>query len=362
MSIRLPLAPLILSILAILLPCGGCATKKPDTSPIGPPPPGLLEDAAFMDDLKNSGSKGVRGIRIIAPASGVPEESAASIYALADTLGVVFPQHSLNPTAVPYHAASDETRLSFLKDALQDRESEVLWAMRGGYGASRLLPELARMPAADLNKKIFIGYSDMTFLHLFLQQRGWKTIHGSVFGELRSRSKDKDNFRILAALLAGRTKELRYGGLVPMNRPAKQSKQPVHGVLTGGNLTCLAGAAGTPWSLEALGTRGKILFLEDVKEPGYKIDRMLTQLSQSDALREVSAVLLGAFTQGDENTEFALERFALAFRKPVFRADIFGHGAKNYPLVFNVPAVIERKTDGEADFHLNIDAASLWDR
>jgi muramoyltetrapeptide carboxypeptidase len=103
--------------------------------------------------------------------------------------------------------------------------------------------------------------------------------------------------------------------------------------------------------------KGKIIFLEDGGEPGYKIDRMLTQLRGAGAFQGARAVVLGEFTPGDGFTEFALDRFARELGKPVFRSDKFGHGPKNYPLILNAPAVINRS--GADVFSLVIDGRAL---
>ncbi len=313
-------------------------------------PPRLYEDREFLADLGCSTSRGPKGITVVAPASGFPKEELEGPTEIAKKLGVNFPKDGLEPGIVPYNAGRDEARLSALVRAMADDDAEVIWAVRGGYGSSRLLGELEKA-GLPKKQKVFIGYSDMTFLHLFLQKHGWRTIHGAMFFELGSRSKDVNNFRLLAAILAGRLLELTYSGLKPFNQAAFEASGPVRGKITGGNLTCLAAAAGTPWPLEAA---GKILFLEDVQEPGYKIDRMLTQLKMSGQLDGVRAIILGEFTAGDQYTEFALERFAKDCGVPVFKTDLFGHGNRNYPLVFNSPAAISREYGANGLFQLSI--------
>jgi Uncharacterized proteins, homologs of microcin C7 resistance protein MccF len=314
----------------------------------------LLDDADFLAELDKSGSRGRNGIRIVAPGSGLHGDNTDKAYRLAQKMGVELPRGALDPEAVPYTANADEARLAMFLDALDDPEAEVLWALRGGYGSSRLLPELARRGLS--RPKLFVGYSDMTFLHLFFQTRGWRTIHGSMFWELSGSSAEDENFLILAELLSGGRKELRYDVLTPFNDAAKNAALPLDGLLTGGNLTCIASAVGTPWQLDA---GGKILFLEDVKESGYKIDRMLTQLRLAGQLDGVKAVVFGTFSRGDEHTNFSLERFARECDIPIFKADIFGHGSKNYPLVFNAPAMLEKNDGREGGVTLKIQADQL---
>lgn len=328
-----------------------------DSPPEAKPRVRLWENASFLSLLHASGKRGTAGIAIVAPASGLhSEESVQKAYDIADRLGVCFSREALKSDVVPYTANADDKRLDLLLEALRDPDIEVLWAFRGGYGSSRLLTALADVPA-PANRKIFVGYSDMTFLHLFFDRWNWRTIHADMFWELplAGESKDAENFRLLASLLAGREEPLRYEGLTPFNRAAKETSLPVQAAITGGNLTCLAAAVGTPYAPR---TDERILFIEDVKERGYQIDRMLTQLRDAGAFIKVKAVILGSFSRGDEASEFALERFAADCDKPVFRTDLFGHGEKNYPLVFNSPAEIAKLPDGE-NFGLTIEANLL---
>lgn len=300
------------------------------------PLPRLLDDAGFRADLARSAARGAAGVAVVAPGSGLRGENAARAREMARRLGVSFAETALDEMRVPYNATDDDTRLELLVRALTDPEIDVVWALRGGYGAGRLLARLSETPGLD-RRKVFVGYSDMTFLHLFLQRENWRTVHAAMFWDLNGSRKGEENLRRLAALLAGRVEELRYDGLEPCNDAARRAASPIEGVMTGGNLTCVAALCGTPWALEPA---GKILMLEDVKESGYKIDRMLTQLRAAGAFEGAAAVVLGSFSRGDEHTEYALRRFAEDFPGPVFRTDLFGHGEKNYPLVFGAPAVI----------------------
>ena len=321
------------------------------------PEPQNREDPAFLASLAKSGQRGPRGITIVAPASGLSEENAQMATEMAGELGVSLPAEALRFGVVPYTANSDAARLEELRKAMNNPETEVLWALAGGYGSGRLLAELAKTPRPE-TARVFIGYSDMTFLHLFFHQWGWRTVHGSMFWQL-SRTEQQfaiENFRLLASLLAGELDELRYDGLEPFNSAAKALHEPLEAILVGGNLTCLAAAVGTPWSVQA---SGKILFLEDVNASGYMIDRTLVQLDKAGILGEVRAILLGDFTVGDDNVNFALERFARDFSKPVFKTDQFGHGQKNYPLILNGRCVIRQSPDNSNHFTLHMEAKQL---
>ena len=323
----------LLFLLQLLL-LSGCLHKKAAV------PQTVADDPHFLAQLA---ALNVKGKTVIAaPSSGPSASSADTAFALAGRINARFPPCSLQADAVPYHAAPDAVRLRLLGEALSDPGARVVWALRGGYGAGRLLPELAKLPAPN-RSVILVGYSDITFLHLFLHTYGLQTVHGSMFFELASPNKDPKNFYLLSALLAGNLPELSYGGLKPLNNAARQLNRPVSGIFTGGNLACFTATAGTAWMPD---TAGKILFFEDVDEGGHRIDRMFTQLRQAGLFDGVKAVVLGSFTKGDANTRYALERFAEDLNKPVFITDIFGHGSKNYPLVLNAPASVEPESGG----------------
>ncbi|MDL2317405.1 LD-carboxypeptidase, partial [Desulfovibrio sp. OttesenSCG-928-A18] len=322
-------------ILVLPLLIAGCSARQ-NTAPSARAPV-LIGDQSFLADLRQAREIRGGGIAIVAPSSGMGEERTRQARAAAQAIGAVFPENAMAPGLVPYTANSDAVRLKLLAEALADPDTAIIWAARGGYGSSRLLEGLTLLPPPP-RPKILIGYSDVTFLHLYWQKQGWRTVHGAMFGEMSNPAKDENNFRILAALLAGRLRELRYEGIAPCNDAAWELSRPVRAPLTGGNLTCIAAAAGTPWALDA---RGKILFLEDVKEPGYKIDRMLTQLRAAGLLAGVEAILLGGFTSGDEHSAYALQRFAGDCGIPVFASEQFGHGASNLPLIFNADASLE---------------------
>lgn len=321
---------------------------------------------AFPSNLSDWGGGDPSGVAIVAPSSGLKAGKDARAHEIAEALGVRFPQGALNSGLVPYNAVDDDTRADLLKAALNDPKTRVIWALRGGYGSSRILDEMAsQTPPAK--RKVFVGYSDATFLHQFFHGWGWPTVHGAMFWELSSKpeAKDWENFRRLSALLSGHVEELRYSGIAPLNKEARDLSSPIEGPVIGGNLTCLAASAGTPW---ALAGEGKIVFIEDVSEDGYKVDRMLTQLVQAGAFKGAEAVLFGDFTDGDEDVNFALSRFADAAGVPVFRSDLFGHGPKNYPLVLNAPSTIARvgggegEANGKEEFSLTIDARNLFEK
>lgn len=278
----------------------------------------------------------LKKIHVIAPASGLPEGDMARLRELP-FLHTLISEEILG-AAVPYHANTDEARLSQLISALyHSAPGDIIWCLRGGYGSARLIDQLQHLPQ-PATEKIFIGYSDVTALHLFFsQQWGWRTIHGSGFSQLLTSTSDAENFTRLAQLIEEPSTPQSML-LNPLNSFAEGSAL-IQGQITGGNLTLVTHSIGTIWQIH---TSQRILFLEEVGEKGYRIDRALTHLRQAKLLENVKAVVFGECLSQDEAVvKLALKRFADEVTFPVFQCNTFGHGLKNYPIVYQAESEID---------------------
>lgn len=210
-----------------------------------------------------------------------------------------------------YLAGSDAARAADLNAMFADDGVDAIWCVRGGYGASRILPALD-YALMQRKPKALIGYSDITALHMAIQRHaGLVTFHGPVawraftpytLGELK---------RVLwtpeapARLAAPPRFERREGQVDWDNRVTTLVPGKARGRLLGGNLCLLAHLCGTPYFPDL---RGAILFLEDVEEAYYRIDRMLTQLWLSGALAGVAGVAFGKFTNCEPSPFFLQNR------------------------------------------------------
>lgn len=229
----------------------------------------------------------------------------------------------------PFHSNEDQIRLRLFKKAISSKDSQAVWCLRGGYGANRLLPELLKMKAPTRAKPL-IGYSDVTSLLLLLTQKWkWTSFHGPLLESLISGRLPAQQVEECRQVLFGEKTELQYP-LLPLNKAALKLKKQ-QGSVIGGNLVVLQSSLGTPLPLK---TKGKILFLEEIGERGYRVDRMLEQLSQSGALTGCQAILFGDFLGGDEKDQtnfvkYAIERFAVQTKIPCFDGFEVGHGSKN---------------------------------
>src|SRR5499427_3037350 len=191
-----------------------------------------------------------------------------------------------------YLGGSIEERVDDLHSMFGDPSVNAIFAIRGGYGSAQLLDRID-YDLLRKNPKIFLGYSDITALHLAIQKRaGLVTFHGPVALSDFSEYTQK-HFR--RALL-----ETSPVGAVT-NPPEANSLRPSHtlrtvrpgkarGQLVGGNLTLISTTMGTPFEIE---TRGRILLLEDVDEQPYSIDRMLTQLRLAGKLDSAAGIVFG---------------------------------------------------------------------
>jgi muramoyltetrapeptide carboxypeptidase len=184
-----------------------------------------------------------------------------------------------------YLAGDDAQRGADLAAMLRDEELSALWFARGGYGTARLLPDLP-WGALRRDPKLLIGYSDLTALFNAVVDR---TPAICLYGPVVTELSDPGAYHgpSLRKLLAGRPFTLRFP------RRAALIGGRAEGRLLGGNLSVLCHLVGTPYEPDY---RGAVLFIEEVGEQTYRIDRMLTQLSQSGVLRKVAAVLLGTIT------------------------------------------------------------------
>jgi muramoyltetrapeptide carboxypeptidase len=286
----------------------------------------VLKNELFLE-IFNS-----RIIKIVAPASGTSPEKIEQLQLLSE-LNIEISSTIINQDIL-FHASGDDQRFEQLKKALYDKSKKtIIWTLRGGYGSARLIDRLSKLPMPK-DEKIFIGFSDNTALHLFLsQQWHWQTIHAAGFAQILDPTQDSQNYMKIAEIVANSVPTQSISNLKPLNIEATGTNE-IKGYLTGGNLTIVGTSIGTPWQIQ---TAGKIVFLEETGEKGYRIDRSLNHLRQAGLLKDVKAVLFGAFMHKsrDNGINIALERFAKETSIPIYKTDQFGHGKINYPLIYN---------------------------
>lgn len=188
-----------------------------------------------------------------------------------------------------YLAGEDSARAKDLINMFQDDEVDAIMCYRGGYGTMRILPYID-YDIIKMHPKIFIGYSDITtLLNSFYQKSGLITFHGPMVGSNLEDINTAESF--FSTLMLGTSP-------YSINNPIESKEKyygscSASGEIVGGNLSLICSLLGTPYEID---TDNKILFIEEVGEPPYRIDRMLTQLVLSGKLQKCCGFIVGQFT------------------------------------------------------------------
>ncbi len=243
----------------------------------------------------------------------------------------------------------DEVRFLHLKEALYAPDSKAIWCLRGGYGSLRLIPHLLKLKKPRSRPKLFVGLSDITTLHTFLNQMwGWPTVHGPLLDRLGRKAALPKYERELKKFVFGEMDTIRFSNLKALNDAAKR-EGVVRGRVSGGNLIVLQSSLGTnaPWR-----TDGRILFFEDVGERGYRVDRVLEQFTQAGLFKRAKAVVFGQFTKSRERdgrdlVPLVIRRFAESMNIPVFSGLPSGHDVVQRPVPFETPSLLRLGKRGE---------------
>jgi muramoyltetrapeptide carboxypeptidase len=242
-----------------------------------------------------------------------------------------------------YLAGSDEERAADINAAFADPEVKGIFCLRGGYGSCRILPQLD-YAAIRANPKVFLGYSDITAMHLaILVKSGLITFHGSN----ASSAFEPANLASCEKMLMGIGPS---DVLFQRDRVHRAIKTivpgRVRGKLIGGNFTCLLRLIGTPWQPDF---RGAILFLEDTGEKAYRIDGMFTHLRLAGLLEQLGGLVLGQFDYDSDRREQAriaevLPREAKRLGVPCVTGAPIGH----FPAQIIVPQGVDAELDADA--------------
>ena len=234
-------------------------------------------------------------VGLISPGSFIDDEGLERAVNNLEDLGLKVKLGKHIRSEYGYVAGKDKERINDLHGAFRDKEIKAVWCVRGGYGCSRLLPALDFKLIRE-NPKILIGYSDITaLLNAIYFKTGLVGFHGPVGA---SEMTDFNRRHIEAVLMEGKTE-------LTIHRPESFAEKDnaeyeqysirrgqAEGILLGGNLSLLAAMAGTGYLPDF---NQFLVFIEDVGEKPYRIDRMLTQLRQSNALSGAAGIALGVF-------------------------------------------------------------------
>ncbi len=253
-------------------------------------------------------------------------------------------------------AGSDQERLAELNQLVKLSPQTLVMAMRGGYGIHRLLPDIqwAAIAKAIQSGLQICGHSDFTTFELgLLAQTGAMTLSGPMLNYDFGRTQDDgqtispDKLMWQYFLKAVNERKLDCEVLAAQSFLGDTSSKVISGMLWGGNLTVLTSLVGSPYMPSSAQTQGGILFLEDVNEHPYRIERMLMQLLEAGILANQGAILLGGFSAYrlfDNDRGYSLQSAIEAIRKrlpnsiPILTDLPFGHQADKLTLPVGVKA------------------------
>jgi muramoyltetrapeptide carboxypeptidase len=257
-------------------------------------------------------------VAIVAPARKIMPEEIAKAVRMLQEWGLQVKVGQTVGANFNYFAGDDQLRLRDLQTVLDDPEIKAILCARGGYGTTRILDHLD-FTGFQKAPKWVIGFSDITALHCHLHQLGYESLHAEMplhFGMERYEEAIESLRKILF-------KETLSYQVLP--HPLNQMGSAV-GQLTGGNLSILQTVIGTRSEPD---TRGKILFLEEIGEYLYHLDRLLVHLSRSGKLNGLASLIVGHMSDIKDNIyPFGQEAYEIV------RAHTAGHG---YPVCFGFP-------------------------
>ncbi|HJW56147.1 MAG TPA: muramoyltetrapeptide carboxypeptidase [Burkholderiaceae bacterium] len=264
------------------------------------------------------------GVAIVAPGGYAPNEAAlVRGIALLEAQGCRVMNYYQPSEKYQRFGANDEARVEQLHAAACNPDVQIVLALRGGYGISRILPQIDFRQLADCGK-LFVGHSDITALHLgLLAQAGAVSFAGPMVCDDFTREDPSDfTIRHFRECLCNPTYSFTAAA---ENNPMVN----VSGTLWGGNLTMLTHLIGTPYFPQI---DGGILFVEDINEHPYRVERMMLQLLHAGVLGRQNAILLGDFssyrlTDYDNGYDFAamLAYLRTRLETPVLTGLPFGH-------------------------------------
>ncbi len=264
-------------------------------------------------------SKGAT-IGIVSPAGAIPQEDVLPSVSYLKSLGYNVVVGKQTFTRSNTFAGTDEQRSRDFQQMIDDPKIDAIICSRGGYGTIRTLLPVDWTKFIN-NPKWIVGFSDITVIHSFLHQMDICSIHGTMPRSFLRDGKPTESFESMHRCLIGQSNRYVFDS-DPLNRVGSVSAP-----IVGGNLSLLYSLRGTRYDLDF---RGKILFIEDVSEYYYNVDRMMMNLKAGGVLDHLAGLVVGQFSEMKDNDT--------PFGKDV--REIVSELTKeyNYPVCFNFPA------------------------
>jgi muramoyltetrapeptide carboxypeptidase len=280
-------------------------------------------------------------VAIVSPSGVVEEQSIIDATEILMSWGfhVVVGQNALQVNGI--FAGTDAQRANDMNSAIHDQSVKAIFCSRGGYGMMRIINAID-IDALVLHPKWLVGFSDITVLHSCLSQRGLCSIHGVMPNSFTKTH--PDSLTSLRAVLAG-DKPFIHIEKHELNMPGRATGQ-----LVGGNLSMLYALRGTPYDIDL---RGNILFVEDVGEKLYHLDRMMSNFALGNKFDGLKGVIIGGFNQmTNGSTPYGCEAYDIV-RQHVAHLNIpvafgldAGHLHRNVAIPLGVVAELEVGRDG----------------
>lgn len=237
------------------------------------------------------------------------------------------------------YAGTPEDRAQDIIDALNDPLVDVLYASRGGYGCAHLLDRIPFDLIKSANKPVF-GYSDITLLHTLWQKAGVVSVHAHMMSHLGQDATHPTVLMVKNILdKFSAAKENDTKPVLTNKALAEALNTTFDYPVIGGNLAVISGVHGTPYDFDY---DGKILFIEDIKESPYKVDRMMHQLRLGGTLSKIKGLIIGQFTGCDEDPEMpkcladTIRDILEPYDFPVYFDAPIGHVDNNVPVIEGV--------------------------
>ena len=244
-----------------------------------------------------------------------------------------------------FYANSNHYRANAFKEALIAEDSKALWCIRGGKGATEIIPYLeGKMEGFEplkknIPNKLLIGFSDITALHLFLEKKyGCQSIHGAMLEQIVNNYPSEESVKILTDIIFNNINSTTYPVTTKIN--GETNLNIIEGKITGGNLTLVEKSLATDWQID---TEDKIIFLEDVNGAAYEVERSLTHLSQAGIFQKANAVILCDFIKliNENLIPETIKRFADKVKIPTFHMKGIGHSKINKPILYGLNYIIK---------------------
>lgn len=281
-----------------------------------------MQNTTFPKSLKK-GDK----IAIISPAGSVEETQLEKTLALIKSKGYkpILGENLYTKFQNGYsYAGTEEQRIKDINWALNDPEISAIWASRGGYGCQHLVQHLD-LKEFKKNPKWYIGYSDSTVIQSYLLKKGFASIHGQTI-KTSSFGVTEESYDLTFEILKGKFPNYKIES-TENNRVGEAS-----GILVGGNLALIYALLGTKYSFDF---QDKILFIEDIGENFYAMDRMIMSLELAGVFKKIQGIIVGGMTNmGKEGENKSYEE---SF-DPFVNQQIANRVSKyDFPTAFNFP-------------------------